>query len=145
MKCNKCGSTELTIQEARIPGDPMGGFRITARNNNCLYVVVVPKLRTYPLPSVPVRTEITADKPAIPFAIHSAIIDALEHAKTKHPHFADTDAEAGTVIAEELLEVNTAALKVMQSINDQAARDNLFVELAQAIATEIRMMEKLLK
>ena len=81
----------------------------------------------------------------IPFAIHSAIIDALAEAKEKHPHFADTDAEAGTVIAEELLEVNTAALKVMQSINDQADRDNLFVELAQLNATTIRMMEKLLK
>ncbi|MBE6377214.1 MAG: hypothetical protein E7051_00170 [Lentisphaerae bacterium] len=84
-------------------------------------------------------------KETIPFAIHSAIIDALDHAKTKHPHFADTDAEAGTVIAEELLEVNTAALKVMQGINDQADRDNLFVELAQLNATTIRMMEKLLK
>jgi predicted RNA-binding Zn-ribbon protein involved in translation (DUF1610 family) len=84
-------------------------------------------------------------KSVIPFAIHSAIIDALDHAKTKHPHFANTDAEAGTVIAEELLEVNTAALKVMQGINDQADRDNLFVELAQLNATTIRMMEKLLK
>ena len=83
--------------------------------------------------------------PSIPFAIESIIIDALAEAKEKHPHFADTDAEAGTVIAEELLEVNTAALKVMQGINDQADRDNLFVELAQAIATEIRMMEMLLK
>ena len=60
-------------------------------------------------------------------------------------YFADTDAEAGTVIAEELLEVNTAALKVAQGINDQADRDNLFVELAQLNATTIRMMEKLLK
>ena len=84
-------------------------------------------------------------KPTIPCASQSAIVDALEHAKTKHPHFADTDAEAGTVIAEDLLEVDTAALKVMQSINDQAARDNLFVELAQLNATTIRMMEKLLK
>lgn len=84
-------------------------------------------------------------KSSIPFAIHSAIIDALDHAKTKHPHFADSNAEAGTVIAEELLEVNTAALKVMQGINDQKTRDNLFVELAQLNATTIRMMEKLLK
>jgi hypothetical protein len=91
------------------------------------------------------RVEIKETIPfAIPFAIHSAIVDALDHAKTKHPHFADTDAEAVTVIAEELLEVNTAALKVMQSINDQADRDNLFVELAQLNATTIRMMEKLL-
>ena len=84
-------------------------------------------------------------KETIPFAIHSVIVDALAEAKEKHPHFADTDAEAGTVIAEELLEVNTAALKVMQGINDQADRDNLFVELAQLNATTIRMMEKLLK
>jgi hypothetical protein len=81
----------------------------------------------------------------IPFAIQSAIIDALDHAKNKHPHFADTDTEAGVVIAEELLEVNDAALRVMQDINDKVSRDNLFVELAQAIATEIRMMEKLLE
>lgn len=79
------------------------------------------------------------------FAINSAIVDALDHAKTKHPHFANTDAEAGMVIAEELLEVNTAALKVMQNINDQASRDNLFEELAQLNATTIRMMEMLLK
>jgi hypothetical protein len=102
-------------------------------------------VRTTPSPSVSIRTETTAGKPTIPFAIHSAIVDALDHAKTKHPHFADTDAEAGTVIAEELLEVNTAALKVMQGINDQADRDNLFVELTQLNATTIRMMERLLK
>jgi hypothetical protein len=84
-------------------------------------------------------------KETIPFAIHSAIIDALDHAKTKHPHFADTDAEAGNVILEELLEVNTAALKVAQGINDQESRDNLFVELAQLNATTIRMMEMILK
>lgn len=84
-------------------------------------------------------------KNTVPFAIQSAIVDALDYAKTKHPHFADTDAEAATVIAEELLEVNTAALRVMQNINDKASRDNLFVELAQLNATTIRMMEKLLK
>ena len=103
----------------------------------------VPNGRLWHFPQSTIgRVEI---KPTIPFAIHSAIVDALEHAKTKHPHFADTDHEAGTVIAEELLEVNTAALKVMQGINDQADRDNLFVELAQLNATTIRMMEKLLK
>lgn len=187
MKCERCGSTRITTQEARNPCDPIGGFRITARCNNCLFVFV-PELRTNPSPSVPdINSQIckksanpqpntanmtnlaektdkngknqeisdhaaiavdwafSGDKPTIPFAIHSAIIDALDHAKTKHPHFADTDAEAGTVIAEELLEVNTAALQVMQGINDQASRDNLFVELAQLNATTIRMMEKLLK
>lgn len=114
-------------------------------------------VRTTPSPSVPNgkvwhvpkstvgRVEIIKETETIPFAIHSAIVDALAEAKEKHPHFADTDAEAGTVIAEELLEVNTAALKVMQGINDQADRDNLFVELAQLNATTIRMMEKLLK
>ena len=81
----------------------------------------------------------------ITFAINSAIADALDYAKTKHPKFADTDAEAGTVIAEELLEVNVAGMKVMQNINDQASRDNLFEELAQLNATTIRMMEMLLK
>lgn len=91
------------------------------------------------------RVEIIKETETIPFAIRSIIVDALDHARTKHPKFADTDAEAGTVIAEELLEVNTAALKVMQSINDQESRDNLFVELAQLNATTIRMMEKLLK
>lgn len=144
MKCKRCGSTELTIQEARIPGDPMGGFRTTALCNNCLSIFV-PELRANPLPSAPIRTETTADKPTIPFAIHSAIVDALAEAKEKHPHFADTDAEAGTVIAEELLEVNDAALRVMQNINDQASRDNLFVELAQLNAVSIRMMERIKK
>ena len=81
----------------------------------------------------------------IPFEIKSAIAEALDHAETKHPHFADSNAEAGVVIAEELFEVNTAAMRVMQNINDQASRDNLLVELAQAIATEIRMMEMIVK
>lgn len=103
----------------------------------------VPNGRLWHFPQSTVgRVEI---KETIPFAIYSAIIDALDHAKAKHPHFADTDAEAGTVIAEELLEVNTAALKVMQGINDQTTRDNLFVELAQLNATTIRMMERLIK
>ena len=81
----------------------------------------------------------------IPFAIRSAIIDALDYAKTKHPHFADSDAEAGNVILEELLEVIEAALKVVRNINDQVNRDNLFTELAQLNATAIRMMERMLK
>lgn len=80
----------------------------------------------------------------ITFEIQSAIIDALDYAKTKHPHFADTDAEAGNIVLEELLEVNEAALKVVRSINDQVNRDNLFTELAQVNATTIRMMERLL-
>lgn len=84
-------------------------------------------------------------KNTIPFAIKSAIVDALDHARTKHPEFAESDAEAGNVILEELLEVNTAALSVVQNINDQASRDALFVELAQLNATTIRMMEMMLK
>jgi hypothetical protein len=80
----------------------------------------------------------------ITFAINSAIADALDYAKTKHPHFADTDAEAGNVIVEELLEVNVAGMKVMQNINDQASRDELLTELAQLNATTIRMMERVL-
>lgn len=81
----------------------------------------------------------------IPFAIKSAIIDALDHARAKHPHFADSDAEAGNIILEELLEVNDAALRVVRNINDQASRDNLLTELAQLNATTIRMMERLIK
>jgi hypothetical protein len=80
----------------------------------------------------------------ITFAIHSAIVDALDHAKRKHPHFADSNAEAGNVIVEELLEVNVAGMKVMQNINDQASRDELLTELAQLNATTIRMMERVL-
>lgn len=144
MKCKNCDSRELTIQQARIPGDLTGGFRTIARCENCLSVFV-PEPPATPLPSVLICTETTADKPTIPFAIHSAIVDALAEAKEKHPHFAETDAEAGNVILEELLEVNTAALSVVQSINDQENRDNLFVELAQLNATTIRMMERLLK
>lgn len=111
-------------------------------------------IRTNPSPSIPNgqlwhfpestvgRVEI---KETIPFAIHSAIVDALAEAREKHPHFADTDAEAGNVVLEELLEVNDAALRVMQNINDQASRDNLFVELAQLNAVSIRMMERIKK
>ena len=84
-------------------------------------------------------------KNTVPFAIKSAIVDALDHAKEKHPRFADSNAEAGNVILEELLEVNTAALNVVQRINDQASRDELFIELAQLNATTIRMMEMMLK
>jgi hypothetical protein len=81
----------------------------------------------------------------IPFAINSAIIDALDHAKSKHPKFADTDAEGVNVILEELLEVNDAALRVVQGINDHNYLNNLFIELAQLNATTIRMMERMLK
>lgn len=80
----------------------------------------------------------------IPYEIQSSIIDALDHARNKHPHFADTDTEAANVVVEELLEVNTAALQVVQNINDQSARDSLFIELAQLNATTIRMMERIL-
>ena len=144
-----CGSKRLTYTDEQIPLNANGGFSTTYTCQNCLHRGLYRDIASVPsvpsVSSVPIRTETIADKPAIPFAIHSAIVDALDHAKTKHPHFADSDAEAGTVIAEELLEVNTAALKVMQGINDQADRDNLFVELAQLNATAIRMMEKLLK
>lgn len=161
IKCPKCGSKRLTYTDEPNPFNVNGGFSITYTCQNCLHkglyrdIASLPSVQTVPyVSSVPKgkvwhvhkstvgRVEIIA---TIPFAIHSAIVDALDHAKTKHPHFADTDAEAGTVIAEELLEVNTAALKVMQGINDQADRDNLFEELAQLNATTIRMMEKLLK
>lgn len=81
----------------------------------------------------------------VPFEIKSAIVDALDHARTKHPHFADNLAEAGNIILEELLEVNAAGLSLVQNINDQASKDALLVELAQLNATTIRMMEKLLK
>lgn len=87
----------------------------------------------------------TQNDDLIPFSIYSAIIDALDHARTKHPHFADSDAEAGNIILEELLEVNDAALRVVRNINDQASRDNLLTELAQLNATTIRMMEMMLK
>ena len=96
-------------------------------------------------PSVSGCAETVSEGVSIPFAIHSAILDALEHAENKHPRFADTDSQAVNVILEELLEVNTAALRVAQNINDQASRDNLFVELAQLNATTIRMMGRLLE
>lgn len=83
-------------------------------------------------------------KNTISYPIKSAIVDALDHARTKHPEFAGCDAKAANVILEELLEVNTAALSVVQNINDQASRDNLFIELAQLNATTIRMMEHIL-
>jgi hypothetical protein len=102
----------------------------------------VPNGRLWHLPKSTVGT--VEIKETIPFAIHSAIVDALAEAKEKHPHFADTDAEAGTVIAEELLEVNDAALRVMRGINDKENRDNLFIELAQLNATAIRMMEQMM-
>lgn len=144
MKCENCGSTELTIQQARIPGDQMGGFRTTARCNNCL-TVFIPEYCTTPSPSVLICTETTAAPDGIPFAIHSAIVDALDHARTKHPVFAGSDAEAGNVILEELLEVNSAGLTLVQKINDQKSRDELLTELAQLNATTIRMMEMILK
>lgn len=84
-------------------------------------------------------------KNTIPFEIKSAIVDALDHARSKHPDFAESTAEAGNVILEELLEVNAAGLSLVQNINDQASKDALLVELAQLNATTIRMMEKLLK
>lgn len=144
MNCPKCKS-KTTVIDSRPLTDGIG-FR---RRHKCLSCQHRFTTAESIVPDSRQRKRIIANHiqngDLIAFPIYSAIIDALEHAKTKHPHFADTDAEAGTVITEELLEVNTAALKVMQSINDQAARDNLFVELAQLNATAIRMMEKLLK
>lgn len=134
--CPICGSERLTYTDERNPFNANGGFSTTYTCNNCLHKGLYRDIASAG------EVEI---KETIPFAIHSAIVDALAEAKEKHPHFADTDAEAGTVIAEELLEVNTAALRVMQGINDQADRDNLFVELAQLNATTIRMMERLIK
>jgi rubredoxin len=144
IKCPKCGAVKDIVKN--IPDAYGREYRKWSFCKHCSMLFSQFKGDSkQSSPSVPIRTKTIADKAAIPFAIHSAIVDALDHAKTKHPHFADTDAEAGTVIAEELLEVNTAALKVMQGINDQASRDNLFEELAQLNATTIRMMEKLLK
>ena len=80
----------------------------------------------------------------IPFEIESAIVDALAHANSKHPFFADSNKEAAIVLAEELFEVNVAGMKVMQNINDQASRDNLYIELAQAAAVCIRAMKRIL-
>ena len=98
---------------------------------------------THP-PTVSVRTDTTAKWESIPFAIHSAILDALDHAENKHPSFADSNKEAAIVLAEELFEVNVAGMKVMQNISDQASRDNLYVELAQAAAVCIRAMKRIL-
>ena len=134
IKCPKCGSTNIRLA----PTLPKA-LSVCFECKHLWHQVYKPRKKA--------NAEICKNlqKSVIPFAIHSAIIDALDHAKTKHPHFADSNAEAGTVIAEELLEVNTAALKVMQGINDQTTRDNLFIELAQLNATTIRMMEKLLR
>lgn len=139
MKCKNCGSKELTIRQERIPGgigeNSMRTIYICQRCSQ--YGLLHDIIPTAPVPG-------TAPD-GIPFAIHSAIVDALNHARTKHPHFANTKAEAGNIILEELLEVDTAALNVVRSINDQASRDALLVELAQLNATTIRMMEMILK
>lgn len=83
-------------------------------------------------------------EPNMDYGVYSLICEELANAKEKHPHFADHKAEAGNIILEELLEVNTAGLSLVRNINDRATRDNLFVELAQLNATTIRMMEMLL-
>lgn len=138
MKCKNCGSRELTIRQERIPGG--------IGENSMRTIYICKRCSQYGLlqdiiPAAPVP-ETAPD--GIPFAIHSAIVDALAHAKEKHPRFADNEAEAGNVILEELLEVNSAGLSLVQKINDQASRDELLTELAQLNATTIRMMEMII-
>jgi hypothetical protein len=143
-ECQKCKHHYTTVEQI---ADCATGYTCLS----CLYFSKDARYCTKHNKNTYIKSQICKNfakkqiNPMVNFAIQSAIVDALDYAKTKHPHFADTDTEAGVVIAEELLEVNDAALRVMQDINDQTSRDNLFIELAQAIATEIRMMEKLLK
>lgn len=94
--CPQCGGNKFDYNQMRIPGDLYGGYKIVAKCLNCLTVFTINQdyPRTIPSPSVP------SDKPAIPFAIHSAIVDALDYAKSKHPRFADSDAEIEGLKAE---------------------------------------------
>lgn len=141
--CKKCKYCYSSIEQI---ADCARGYTCLS----CLYFAKDAKFCTRHGKKTYVKSDICENfakkqiEPLLNYGIHSAIVDALAEAKEKHPHFADTDAEAGTVIAEELLEVNDAALRVMQGINDQENRDNLFVELAQLNATTIRMMERML-
>ena len=139
MKCKNCGSKELTIHQQQIPGE-IGekALRTIYICKRCSQYGLLQDI----IPAAPVP-ETAPD--GIPFAIHSAIVDALAEAKEKHPRFADNEAEAGNVILEELLEVNAAGLSLVQKINDQKSRDELLTELAQLNATTIRMMERMLK
>lgn len=142
--CPSCGNNNLfQFFRQRKPSSLLEYYEI-ARCTKCSCQFILPGDQPEPEKQSAPKTDKSFSE-AIPFAIQSAIVDALDHARTTHPVFADTFPEAANVILEELLEVDTAALNVVRSINDQNSRDNLLVELAQLNATTIRMMEMILK
>ena len=73
--------------------------------------------------------------------------DALRDAKARHPHFPGDISAMGTILAEELLEVTTAGMAVMQAINDYRdegkALDSVITELTHVHAVVERALERL--
>jgi len=58
-----------------------------------------------------------------------AVLDALYKATAKHPLFPDDPGNVGAILAEELLEVATAGMRVLQAINDH--RDECSLDLTE--------------
>ena len=141
--CDKCKYCYSSIEQI---ADCARGYTCLS----CLYFAKEAKFCTRHGKKTYIKSDICENfakkqiEPLLNYGIYSAIVDALAHAREKHPHFADTDAEAGNVILEELLEVNAAALRMVRNINDQVSRDILLNELAQLNATTIRMMEMII-
>lgn len=73
--------------------------------------------------------------------------DAYSDACRRHPHFPGDISAMGTIMAEELLEVTTAGMAVMQAINDYRdegkALDSVITELTHVHAVVERALERL--
>ena len=73
--------------------------------------------------------------------------DALNNAKARHPHFPGDLSAIGTILAEELFEVTTAGMAVMQAINDgrdeSKALGAVITELTHVHAVVERALERL--
>jgi len=72
-------------------------------------------------------------EPRVALSAMFTILDAVEHAKREHPHFADTDAAALAVLVEEVGEV----AKAVQELD----ADGMRREIAQVAAVCVRWLE----
>ena len=73
--------------------------------------------------------------------------DAYSDACRRHPHFPGDLSAIGTILAEELLEVNVAGMKALQAINDHldegALLENVKTELTHVITVARRALNEL--
>lgn len=77
------------------------------------------------------------NRKVIDYGAYSAIMDALDHAKTKHPVFPADRTGGLAIISEEMLELT-------QAINDGESNNRCIEEAAHVAVTAIRFIEGIL-